>query len=997
MLKNLFIGLGGQGGRTLAALRRTMVIRDKDKQAMEDVGAKFDYLYIDSDTDVRNNSSEWKVFGENVSLDQSSLLSIQPRPVDLRPLVNQPNIRPWIGDIDFIQNILGEGNKIEIRGASQRRRFGRFLFAQNISTINQTIADKVQSLIYGSSGQGDSQCAFHIFATLGGGTGSGSIVDMITILRTAYSDARAYPIHLYLYLAEGALNPNPDVGYFHLNQYAALRDINALMVGKYKPLLLSKKGENFQQTSEPVNQVILSSNKAQGQEVKLDTQIKHIAEACFEKIRIHIAGVDPDVMRALTGQDLVDNNSAEPTATERERSYKFASVGMKRWEIPTTRIKELLVHDLQDIAINRWLYQSWNNSEGFVENRIIRDYTSLDKIIDEKIHKDPWFGSLVQLKQDVKNRLDDFKTVYGGKNKKRSENLLKELEQEFQAFIDQEGSGVKDAMRKQMNQIKPTVEQLSNMLIQSFEAARETWGLVDIDRYVTNLLEAFNRKFSGTPPYTPLSIKVEDVNNARMLEWEKITSLSELFGKKRELVDAHCDDIWNNFLTQYDDQKKRLEADLYRGLHAQVVKLQTYIEESIKILQNWQLEIRNNISATENEFLSMDVSAVVFYDFDRDNLDALRKYIKKEQGIIVPRLQIFDQVWKEQVGTYHDLSDKRTNPHTLKNSIEKQAFSVIEGIHQQAHSSTANLDPVLHNSLMDRLQFREQGEPQQLAKDLNNFMGKIISSVALSPTGRPLDAPPDQPTPSKAMVIGIPKQGGDAKFRVTIQERLKKALPPSFNVSRFAFYEHESNQEIRVFYLPYWLPARFANVVQSLGQIYETRQQEVSNGGAKIEVKYFPNIDLDGENGMLPDLVVNHEKQTQRFNTEWFIASRLPFRCSTSGEKILSVDGSGVARLYTFNDGMIIPTKLNIDSAGNTIPFEQVKMNPGEIECAKMRSIVNAAIREMEYPDIEEFLELLKVEAEEIHREKGLNSSQYEQFAWNMDEAKRLITQLRKA
>jgi hypothetical protein len=62
MQNHFFIDLGGQGGRTLAELRKVMAQRDKDTRKLAAANIRWQFLAIDSSTDVRNELKTGKTF-----------------------------------------------------------------------------------------------------------------------------------------------------------------------------------------------------------------------------------------------------------------------------------------------------------------------------------------------------------------------------------------------------------------------------------------------------------------------------------------------------------------------------------------------------------------------------------------------------------------------------------------------------------------------------------------------------------------------------------------------------------------------------------------------------------------------------------------------------------------------------------------------------------------------------------------------------------------------
>jgi hypothetical protein len=174
-------------------------------------------------------------------------------------------------------------------------------------------------------------CWFHIFATLAGGTGSGGIVDLVTMIRQNYPNSstdNGFPIFLYLYVTESD-GRAADMGYFYQNQYCALRDLNALMCGRLKTVVLSSRGQPVQFGGKAINAACLSTNiNSENNGQNLDSQVKIMAEATFERI-FAVAGHLNQTHRKPLVEDILDI-SGEPL--RRKRSYRSAP-----WECESGR------------------------------------------------------------------------------------------------------------------------------------------------------------------------------------------------------------------------------------------------------------------------------------------------------------------------------------------------------------------------------------------------------------------------------------------------------------------------------------------------------------------------------------------------------------------------------------------------------------------------------------------------------------------------------------
>lgn len=76
MENHLIIGLGGTGGRVLAALRKLMFERFNGDVKPKDMW--IDYLYVDSsEQDLKmKDPAQWSVMGKSISLSEDSVVRI---------------------------------------------------------------------------------------------------------------------------------------------------------------------------------------------------------------------------------------------------------------------------------------------------------------------------------------------------------------------------------------------------------------------------------------------------------------------------------------------------------------------------------------------------------------------------------------------------------------------------------------------------------------------------------------------------------------------------------------------------------------------------------------------------------------------------------------------------------------------------------------------------------------------------------------------------------
>ena len=226
---HLLIGLGGTGGKILRAFRKTLYQEFRDA-APE--GVAIEYLYVDSSDEMMGQDDpSWKILGTSVQLSKDSQLLITDANLNRRldNLSNFPGIKPWIGDRTQWNDILGGIIGVTLGG--QKRRLGRFLFACKAREFRERLQARAKDLQTGSLGE----VTFHICCGLAGGTGGGSLIDVIAQIRDSYRDPKTYRILVYALLPDEFPNPHWDTGNYHANGYAALLELNALSVGNYEP------------------------------------------------------------------------------------------------------------------------------------------------------------------------------------------------------------------------------------------------------------------------------------------------------------------------------------------------------------------------------------------------------------------------------------------------------------------------------------------------------------------------------------------------------------------------------------------------------------------------------------------------------------------------------------------------------------------------------------------------------------------------------------------
>jgi hypothetical protein len=385
-MNHLVIGLGGTGGKSIRALRKLIFA---EQRLSTQSAPSIDFLYIDSSREMMAQTDpSWKVLGKSVQLPAASQLQITGE--DLSSLLdninNYPGIRDWIGSQGTWKEILGTIVGEALGG--QKRRLGRFLFARRITEFKT----KIQSLVQGLQSNGDASVTFHVIAGLAGGTGSGSVVDVIAQLRHTYPDGQKYRIMPYLLLPDQYPQPNWDTGNYHANGFAALTEINALSTAAYKPVDVSTG--NQINVKDPFNGAYIISNENEnGYIANVATEVPGIiAEFLFQKIFVAGAVGLTSIARMENAEN--GDGTPETAATSKigERSKRFLGFGIKRISIPEEEIKEYLTLSFAQQGIHQLRFNNWqqalgyvNESKNFDANAVVR---SADVLADWRLSED---------------------------------------------------------------------------------------------------------------------------------------------------------------------------------------------------------------------------------------------------------------------------------------------------------------------------------------------------------------------------------------------------------------------------------------------------------------------------------------------------------------------------------------------------------------------------------------------------------------------------------
>jgi len=365
---HLIIGLGGSGGKIIRNLRKT-VERNRDVQGTSPSEARFEYLYVDTSTDELDKRDEWRVLGKDIELARSQFVINTAS--NVRPVLEDPASFPGLSDwieprsiFDFV--------KPGIAGAAQRRKLGRLVFAQNASQFVKAVEDRMRVL---EEGPGRKGVTIHIVCGLAGGTGSGSIVDAVALIRNKYPEADLHRVLIYALLPEKDSKRVRNVAGFsnyYANGYAALAELNAMAVGQYHPRSVLD-GSTMNHDTYFNGCYLVNNVNEHHLQFDVDGEMPRIvAEFIYQKtLNKQWEGLG----RAEKGENDIKNFESEDEIGK-ARAKLFLSFGVERIVVPEQEIKEYLAYGFAEQATRQLMFNNFRQGEGYADEAVQKDWGS---------------------------------------------------------------------------------------------------------------------------------------------------------------------------------------------------------------------------------------------------------------------------------------------------------------------------------------------------------------------------------------------------------------------------------------------------------------------------------------------------------------------------------------------------------------------------------------------------------------------------------------------
>ncbi len=867
MENHLIIGLGGTGGKIIRSLRKAIF---QEFRTLEPETAKIRFLYVDSSKEMMGlDDPTWRTLGRSVQLDTRSQLLITGSDLNqiLNSLDNYPQIRPWIGDRtqwrDILNSIVGETL------GGQKRRLGRFLFACKAADFAAQLRQLASEMQTG----GLSAITFHICCGLAGGTGSGSLLDILAQVRHLFRDSRTYRVLVYALLPDQFPKANWDTGNYHANGYAALLELNALSVSALQLHNVSGNGDRLR-LPDPFNGCYLFTNQnANGLQVDVDKELPNIiADFLFQKIATTTAANWPTLARMENAENGDGTPESRPGVSIGERSKRFLTFGIKRLAIQEEEIREYLTYKFARQAALQLRFNHWSDSLGFLDEPrnqdfgefvkqkdtqerwlISDDHLSLSRgILPEEISNKRW----KPINQEWMDVIPQFVSLVQEKEKTTWLNELEKLcAQRFEEGY--RGLGVhrfyetKLAARKEhVREIRRRIE--SEVFDDWKNGVR---SMYDITRLVNALSAALDDRLKSVDSRIARAKENQEEAEAKVAanrkEWPKVGMLSDVFGKRQKLLDAQGECLRDLYIYRTQIEAWNFAKRLLQDLITEINRLGTDVSNCAALVDDCIKEFNERIAQRCNdEKIDLRQSVVRFYqpqkvkEFARDlDVDETEQFRQSQ----VVRLALIEQLGD---GPGFAPFYARIPKQRFFDVLEEQCEASAKAAHDNLIATNRDRSPLFGVNIVGTLDREFSGNPEGLRTfihDLVSMAGNYLDFDPAEVSRVAPGIPAGIPTRVSQFMVIVPKAQEHGAFAETLKTLLRQQLRG--DVPTEIIESEERPNEITLVGVTNLFPLRYVKPLAFLKERYEKRLNETDKP-ARVKLE----LHCEGDGLQYPEL-----------------------------------------------------------------------------------------------------------------------------------------------
>lgn len=602
---HILVGLGGTGGRILQAFKVRLFEEFPDEGQRGKLPVAL--LYVDSSDELMpedgRGDMRFRVHGHDASFANNECLTINT--VDLASVLDQIDLYPSIKglglfeDMDAVRSAIGHTD----RSASLPRLAGRLMFAVHAHSYVNALRNAYHKVAETS---GQTRTRIHILAGLGGGTGSGAVVDAIVQTRKAFPEAR---IHVYGMVPEvGTVSQHPCLAQSYSNAYAALRELNALQTGRWKPQDVTGDGKadcaNHTGIGVADDLCICSMADTNGTAWAPSYEVPKLVSDYLFATLFSVSEEDPANLAFIRAYDFesmehmayeYDETASPDPATgclPVARTKKVKAFGIQRVVYPQKRLVSHAAYTVGRSVLLQYLYDNWQEGTGYTEDPRHGDFCK------EIIHKDAletWMLDIPHLTLERKILASDEdyepfseywhgKAIHWAKEAERASRPLDELDHVLNEFYKNQfrGMGVERYYESKEKRIPELAREIrchvENSLFREWNEGR--LALIEIQQGVKLIGEQLGEitgleKASGEEKLSFESIDAERRANVR--RYDEMPLILRMMGRTRNLLAMHQDILAD----YYTSKTRRVALEFARKLTVQVALELERLDEDI--------------------------------------------------------------------------------------------------------------------------------------------------------------------------------------------------------------------------------------------------------------------------------------------------------------------------------------------------------------------------------------------------------------------------------
>lgn len=894
---HILIGLGGTGGKVLKAFRKRLWTEFTPEEREK---LPIAFLYVDSSVEMMQpNDKTWYVLGVNAQFSANEFVNIKGIPLDsiFDNPSGYPGLKGFLGDPEMMKKTIGDVGA----AAAQKRRVGRFLFGANVDKYKSALTSqlkKVQSISHAS------RTNIYIFTGLAGGTGSGSIIDVITQTRnmdvfrqTLSQDGKTGTgIVVNCMIPEITPPGSSDAGRYHANGFAALTELNALMVKQYHPCDVTGVRDriDFSGISKVCDGLIVYSNTNEhGIIVESFHELPNIvSDFTYSRIFLEQNENTEEFKRSYSFENIeswrIENyEKAKNDIPEPYRAKTISSFGIKRVIIPEEEIKDYFAYTWGREALLQIRFNNWNDDLGYRDTPLNIDAAStaadpqlLDKwhmtdkhlILDLPILRSDdkkwplfaayWHGSIAHWATDAL------------KEKMPLNKLTQLCEKGYNNLF--RNVGVKGFFEGKMASREDHAKEIVD-LIETY--LFDKWYSGDFSLF--NLLQLIDAIIENTANRRKLFEEREvKVNNMVTALTHEATEDAKAFANsilgtalfKNRKVEAHANILEKLYLRKTEAEGIAFAVSLLGVLNTKLSELRSRIEKFVDTINGAITYSEAMIGSRCQDKVDMNnLEGTVIRFYDQPEVATFAKRISLDKSRQNKMSANVREAIVKQLGNERTFRQANAvfNQEEIEALIENVVRTQVITIHDEL--LVENNEKIINRSILEQLAERYPDEEAR-----KNFANKVVkeSGVFMEFNDAELrrSVPKNDPAQQglnvnrRIVLVQLPKVEGNERV-TAYAEKLKNALKESVESGIQVFVDMNGTRknEMTVMSISYCFPMRCIRNLEFLKEKYDYLVNNPSTGREARIV-----LHTEGEGKQFPSLFVAADKPMSELRKDYY-------------------------------------------------------------------------------------------------------------------------------